>query len=593
MDKVKMKRLGLAGIALFLVVGGVLAYPRVAKLRVKVPAYQPPGEIVLLDQGWSDAQRLEFHHTAQGTRLVPYRWLLALEQPCLSPLGCELFAKPEYLGRFGFLTSPADAKWNPDGLPVGFARQEDFSDPDIGQKYAVVGLTCAACHTGELQYGNYSVRVEGGPAMVQVTQFQKALGVALILTDLIPWRYRAFEERVLGGNASEAQKAELKEAVDRFLTRAKAEVAAIEKANIYPYDAGFIRTDALTRIGNQVFAANMGIDANFAVAKAPVKFPQVWDASWFTWVQYNSSISDPLVRNIGEALGVRALALLSGSQAKEFANSVNLPGLKSMEDLLSGPEPYAGLRSPRWPAVFPALDAQKVAQGETLYKKHCQGCHLPPLQELQADLRAEKPVYWVSNSTGRRFLDLRDIPLAMVGTDPNQATEFKNRTADTGALGQGRVSADIGLKLVTEGIRDRYFLQSKFTPDEKLMWQGYRDGSIPAVRAEEIYKARPLNGIWASGPYLHNGSVPTLYELLASREQRPARIFWLGSKRFDPVKVGYETTEVEGAFRFDPSEPGNSNQGHWFEDGPRGKGVVGPALSDADRWALVEYLKSI
>ena len=587
------KKILLGSLALVLVVGGALAYPRLAKLRVHVPAYERSGEIVLLDQGWSDAQRLEFHHTAQGTRLVPYRWLLALEQPCLSPFGCELFAKPEYLGRFGFLSSPADPKWNPDGLPVGFARQEDFADSDTGQQYPVVGLTCAACHTGELRYGNYSVRVEGGPAMIQVTQFQKALGVALILTDLIPWRYRAFEERVLGANAPAADRAALKQAVEQFLARAKAEVAATEKANIYPHDAGFIRTDALTRIGNQVFAADMELPANYAVAQAPVKFPQVWDASWFTWVQYNSSIADPLVRNIGEALGVRALARLSGPQAAEFANSVNLPGLKRMEDLLSGPDPFTGLRSPRWPAVFPALDAAKVAQGAALYKKHCQGCHLPPLDELQADLRAEKPVYWVTNSSGKRFLDLRDIPLALVGTDPNQAIEFKNRTADTGALGKGRVSAAEGLKLVTEGIRDRFFRQAGFSAEQKLEWQGYRDGSIPAVRADEIYKARPLNGIWAAGPYLHNGSVPSLYDLLASRQQRPAKGFWLGSKRFDPAKVGYESTELDGGFWFDYAEPGNSNQGHWFEDGPRGKGVVGPALSEADRWALVEYLKSI
>jgi hypothetical protein len=97
--------------------------------------------------------------------------------------------------------------------------------------------------------------------------------------------------------------------------------------------------------------------------------------------------------------------------------------------------------------VFPALDAAKVAQGEALYKKHCQGCHLPSVEELKADLRAEKPVYWVTNSTGKRFLDLRDVPLSLVGTDPNQAIEFKNRTAETGDLGQGRVSAAAGLML--------------------------------------------------------------------------------------------------------------------------------------------------
>ena len=586
-----LKKLALIVLALLIGVG-VAAYPTVKKLRVVTPPYQPPGELVLLDQGWTDAQRNEYHHTAQGTRLVPYRWLLALEQPCLSPFGCEPFVKPEYLGRFGFLASP-ESQLNPQALPVGFALQEDFADPDTGKQYPVVGLNCAACHTNEMRYGKYSIRVEGAPAMIQVTTFQKAMGVALILTELIPWRYNKFEANVLGPNAAPDQKAELRAALKAFMTRAKAEIAATEKAGIYTLDAGFVRTDALTRIGNQVFAVDMANDANFAVSKAPVKFPQIWDASWFTWVQYNSSISDPLVRNIGEALGVRAAAKLSGTDAEKFASSVNLPGLKKLEDLLCGDNPYTGLRSPRWPAIFPPINPTQAAHGAELYKKICQGCHLPPTDALIADLRSPTPTYWVTNSTGKRFLDLRDIPIAEVGTDPNQATEYKNRTADTGALGKGRVSASDGLKLVTEGIRDRFFRQANLSSEEKLAWQGYRDGSIPAVRDELIYKARPLNGIWAAGPYLHNASVTSLYELLASKEQRSAKVFWLGSKQFLPEKVGYETAEAEGLSKFDPTLPGNSNAGHWFQDGPKGNGVVGPALTEADRLALVEYLKTL
>src|SRR4029078_598197 len=99
----------------------------------------------------------------------------------------------------------------------------------------------------------------------------------------------------------------------------------------YDNVAGFDRTDALTRIGNQVFAVDMQQSANFAPANAPVRFPQVWDASWFNWVQYNSSISDPLVRNVGEALGVRAAVKLDDACAKDFGNRVHLEGLKELE----------------------------------------------------------------------------------------------------------------------------------------------------------------------------------------------------------------------------------------------------------------------
>lgn len=88
-----------------------------------------------------------------------------------------------------------------------------------------------------------------------------------------------------------------------------------------------------------------------------------------------------------------------------------------------------------------------------------------------------------------------------------------------------------------------------------------------------------------AGLYLHNASVPSLYELLASKEQRPAKAFWLGSKKFLPEKVGYDIAEAEGLSKFDPALPFNSNAGHWFQDGPEGNGVVGSAL--------VEYLKTL
>ncbi|HEX3154644.1 MAG TPA: di-heme-cytochrome C peroxidase, partial [Candidatus Angelobacter sp.] len=118
------------------------------------------------------------------------------------------------------------------------------------------------------------------------------------------------------------------------------------------------------------------------------------------------------------------------------------------------------------------------------------------------------------------------------------------------------------------------------------------DPADPVIRATAIYKARPLNGIWAVAPYLHNGSVPNLYALLSPQSERPDK-FWTGSKKFDPVKVGYDTSELKGGYLYDIANPGNSNKGHEFKDRPKGNGVIGPALSPDDRWAIIEYLKSL
>ena len=84
--------------------------------------------------------------------------------------------------------------------------------------------------------------------------------------------------------------------------------------------------------------------------------------------------------------------------------------------------------------------------------------------------------------------------------------------------------------------------------------------------------------MWASPPYLHNGSVPNLYELLGPAAER-SRTFFIG-RDFDPVKVGVDTSGASGTFLFDTTLVGNANTGHSFEDGPVGKGVIGHLLTE-------------
>ncbi len=102
-----------------------------------------------------------------------------------------------------------------------------------------------------------------------------------------------------------------------------------------------------------------------------------------------------------------------------------------------------------------------------------------------------------------------------------------------------------------------------------------------------VYPGRPLEGIWATAPYLHNGSVPTLYHLLLPAAKRP-QTFVVGSQEFDPKSVGFvweagraKTTAGKPLFTLDTTIKGNLNTGHEY----------GTNLPDDDRWALVEYLK--
>jgi hypothetical protein len=107
------------------------------------------------------------------------------------------------------------------------------------------------------------------------------------------------------------------------------------------------------------------------------------------------------------------------------------------------------------------------------------------------------------------------------------------------------------------------------------------DGRPNQWRATSGYVARPLLGVWATAPYLHNGSVPTLHDLLLPAKDRP-KSFPLGHRDFDPVKVGYRANVESPRFTFDTAKEGNANTGHEY----------GTSLSDAQRQALIEYLKT-
>jgi hypothetical protein len=115
-----------------------------------------------------------------------------------------------------------------------------------------------------------------------------------------------------------------------------------------------------------------------------------------------------------------------------------------------------------------------------------------------------------------------------------------------------------------------------------------RQGLVEEVKLQSMaaggsggrYKARPLNGIWATAPYLHNGSVPTLRALLTAPALRDP-VFCVGSREFDPVDVGFESKS--GPFTFDTRLPGNSNRGH----------SIGTQLTEPQKNDLLEYLKTL
>jgi hypothetical protein len=569
-----------------------------------LPSFAKPQKILWLDQGWDAASANWFHHADQGTQtfVIPYEWFVALEQPGVSVTSLGLLSSPDYLDRYGFMP---DEK--PDALPIGFARGGTALTPsgkpwintETGAALTSVGLTCAACHTGRITYNGTEIRVDGAPANTNLKEFQGSLVLALLETAADPLRRIRFENRVLGTRAPVLARlkliGQLNAALASFLHVKKLEDRVAAKS----VTEGFGRLDALNRIGNQVFSLDTKLEANYSPETAPVHFPRIWDASWFLWVQYDGSIEQPMVRNAGEALGVGAPVTLSGQPDQLFRTGVRVDTLNDIEKMLAGhtqPDAQAGftgLRAPQWQDarlrdVLPPIDAALAARGQQLYASVCQGCHLAPVGT---------PAFWSSDrwiqltANGPRFLNLELIPTEHIGTDPAQAEGLANRKVMVPpALGISDTSFGPALGDLVEKVVVKWYDGQKppVPTDIRQQMNGQRPNGIQAKLA---YKVRPLDGIWATPPYLHNGSVPTVYDLLSPVAERP-KTYYTGGREFDPVRLGLKTDAAPGLTLFDTSQPGNLNIGHAFSDTP-GPGVIGRFLQPDERKAIIEYLKTL
>jgi len=527
-------------------------------------------EAIYLDQGWDHDKAQWWYYVSQGTVFMPYAWFVALEQAT----GDALFTSSDHLERLGFIPEPSSAL-NPGGLPVGFARRQlDFATraPYQYWKGEWVGFACAACHTGQIRYHGQQIRIEGGPAHHDIETFQNELSAALVATYASEPKFRRFAARVLASGAAVTPD-DLRKSFGLYLqdlaARRSLFEAAQARASEEPTDSGFGRLDAVHRGGNLLLSGPLQEARNYIPTTAPVRFPALWDTPYFDWVLYNASIRQPLARNVIEALGVGAPI----DPATFLSGTVNHGVL--MDNIVSIHRSLTKLQSPPWPEnILGRIDPVKAQQGEALFQQMCAGCHQP------IDRRTHAPLRDVAEGKSPEIA-ITTVPLDKVGTDPRQATNFASRVVTLEKInGPPQIAYLEAAKAVTSRIVDQWAQQSTANAQAEKEIDAGRANDFRGTRA---YRARPLNGIWAMAPYLHNGSVPSLYELLLPAAQR-TRIFYVGSWEFDPQQVGViSSSPFAGAFMFDTRLPGNSNAGHDY----------GTNISEADRLALIEFLKKL
>jgi mono/diheme cytochrome c family protein len=175
---------------------------------------------------------------------------------------------------------------------------------------------------------------------------------------------------------------------------------------------------------------------------------------------------------------------------------------------------------PKYP--FP-IDEALAAQGRPIYMRWCGDCHAPG-----------------GYRTGKV------VPLAEVGTDTHRNKHWTQNSADT------------------------------FN-----RWADGYDWGFHKFRSSDGYLAPLLDGVWLRAPYLHNGSVPNLRELLELPSRRSAS-YLRGCDVYDRVNVGF-VCEGQPGFRYDTTVPGNGNGGHEY----------GVTLGAGEKQALIEFLKTI
>jgi hypothetical protein len=535
---------------------------------------KPSSNLIYLNQAWSANDRETFYWQPQGSALLSYDIYLALTLPNST----ERFNSRTNADQMGLLLDPENKSKNPDDLPIGIAKSV-VKKGELKGTYA--GLTCAACHTSQVQYKGTQIRIEGGTAhrfdaLLWLQTLSKSIDEPLNN----PANFQSLLKRVRDNGPVDENDLRARLKVDAEFIRLQ-----LTQSFIVPFPPGPGRTDAFAEEINTVNAIHTGISYNSRPALAPVKPPFLWNSSQSAWVEWSGIAPNPFVRNYSEVLGVFARYDVSSTNKKltETSTTVDVKSIIGIEQLLRQ------LAPPAWPEqILGKLDQGRVKEGSKLFAQHCVECH------------TTYPYRWSAKRTsGMRMIENALVPQEIIGTDnqhllgiifdtnPTMLTRHlaKDLEGKT-AVSSGELFSAIELPLIARDLK----AAGPFTAAEILDMNGFIDETVVLNAPVNSYKAAPRDGAWSTAPFLHNGSVPNLYELLSPLAQRSKK-FYL-TREFDPIKLGLDIENSHSGYLFDTTLIGNSNAGHLFEKGT-GSGIIGPELTVDERFAIIEYMKSI
>ncbi|GAC1592250.1 MAG: hypothetical protein NVS3B20_17860 [Polyangiales bacterium] len=267
---------------------------------------------------------------------------------------------------------------------------------------------------------------------------------------------------------------------------------------------------------------------------AIVDLPAVWRQDTREYAQYDGSIRDPFFRNLGATMGVSGAISTESNRTKGCVGPI--PDCTDQRDVNTANAYFLApfvtkLPAPKYPF---GIDDGRAARGEKLFETHCASCHAMPKGSSRTivakTVRVPFTIDVGADEQRGRQLDLEAI--VKIGSALKRACRDGVRHQD---------GVDVPDSACNVDPKDILFDQTR-TPG---------------------YVGQPLNGIWATAPYLHNGSVPNLRALLVPK-LRPAT-FWRGNISYDTKNLGWVDAKESGvstSARYDTTMLSNKNTGH-------------------------------
>ena len=498
--------------------------------------------LVVLEATWTTrplgSPQEYFLYGSTGTELMPLPVFQVL--PDLFPDQFQPEGKDagDWIDQFGFVRGRPDVNY---GLPLGISVTHYRPKSGAPSPVAFVGFNCAICHTARLRRSE----ADGGVVIygmanagVDLVAFGDAIKTSLLdekrLTPaIIESTYESKYHESLGPLD--------KLMITVWLTSARKGLHADLPLRGWPYGGMDLRNPALFPSGpgrNQPMKETV----RFLIDQTPEpdggssKIPCLYQQQRREWAQFDGSLHDPTTRNSLAALGV-------GASLHNLKVSGILNTLRQSYDYA------ANLDGPKYTEVFQnvSLDGKRVERGHGVYMRYCGDCHGWPGQ----------PGEWVKGSRQSQV-----VPAEEIGTDSSRVTF--------------RYYPEMA-QLIYDFFPSGHPLKPK------------RSDLRPNAGDAHGFISQPIESVFSRAPYLHNGSVATLAELINLKPRRA--VLYRGTNLYDPVDVGLmipEQPDVKRYFRYDTQVYGNSNRGHDYPWRYRGSGWNEDKLKD-----LLEYLKTL